>query len=101
MPAAAGSGLKPSWTQKLLADPVLLCKKVREEAGELCETLEKGEGRERAASEAADVLYHALVLLQLQGVGLADVAAVLRKRFGARPLWLGLMGLSSPQLAHK
>ncbi len=45
------------------------CGQVREEAGELCETLEAGEGRERAASEAADLLYHAMVLLNLQVVG--------------------------------
>jgi phosphoribosyl-ATP pyrophosphohydrolase len=57
---------KPSWTARLLADPVLLCKKVREEAGELCETLEAGEGAERAASEMADLLYHSMVLLNLQ-----------------------------------
>lgn len=39
---------------------------VREEAGELCQTLEADEGRERAASEAADLLYHAMVLLNVQ-----------------------------------
>lgn len=60
------SGGKSSWTAKLLGDPELLCKKVREEAGELCQTLEADEGRERAASEAADLLYHSLVLLNVQ-----------------------------------
>ena len=59
-------GGKPSWTAKLLADPQLLCKKVREEAGELCQTLEEDEGKERAASEAADLFYHAMVLLNKQ-----------------------------------
>lgn len=59
-------GVKPSWTAKLLADPQLLCKKVREEAGELCQTLEADEGKERAASEAADLFYHAMVLLNKQ-----------------------------------
>jgi phosphoribosyl-AMP cyclohydrolase / phosphoribosyl-ATP pyrophosphohydrolase len=73
---------KPSWTARLLADEALLCRKVREEAGELCETLEKHEGKERAASEAADLLYHAMVLLNAQGVPFSDVARVLRKRFG-------------------
>lgn len=57
---------KPSWTSRLLSNPELLCKKVREEAGELCQTLEQNEGKERAASEAADLLYHAMVLLNLQ-----------------------------------
>jgi phosphoribosyl-ATP pyrophosphohydrolase/phosphoribosyl-AMP cyclohydrolase len=73
---------KPSWTARLLADETLLCKKVREEAGELCETLEKREGKERAASEAADLLYHSMVLLNAQGVPIGDVMRVLRKRFG-------------------
>ena len=36
-------GDKPSWTRRLLDNPKLLCEKVREEAGELCETLEKDE----------------------------------------------------------
>jgi phosphoribosyl-ATP pyrophosphohydrolase/phosphoribosyl-AMP cyclohydrolase len=60
------AGGKPSWTARLLGDPALLCSKVREEAGELCQTLEADEGKERAASEAADLLYHSLVLLNLQ-----------------------------------
>uniref|UniRef100_A0A7R9VE11 phosphoribosyl-ATP diphosphatase n=1 Tax=Chlamydomonas euryale TaxID=1486919 RepID=A0A7R9VE11_9CHLO len=78
----AGSRAKPSWTSKLLSDPALLCSKVREEAGELCQTLERDEGKERAASEAADLLYHAMVLLNVQGVAAEDVLRVLRKRFG-------------------
>lgn len=72
---------KPSWTSKLLSNPELLCKKIREEAGELCQTLEMSEGKERAASEAADLLYHAMVLLNVQGVPMEDVLRVLRKRF--------------------
>ena len=55
-----------SWTAKLLADPALCCAKVREEAAELAATWEGGEGPERAASEAADLLYHSLVLLNSQ-----------------------------------
>lgn len=66
----------------MLSDPALLCSKVREEAGELAETLERGEGPERTVSEAADLLYHALVLLRHEGVALADVAAELRRREG-------------------
>ena len=79
---AVKEGDKPSWTRKLLDNPELLCKKIREEAGELCETLENDEGKERAASEMADVLYHSMVLLNLQGVGMEDVLAKLRGRFG-------------------
>lgn len=39
----AGGG-KPSWTAKLLRDPELNCRKVREEADELCRTWEDAEG---------------------------------------------------------
>ena len=52
---------------------------MREEAGELCQTLEAAEGPERAASEAADLLYHSLVLLNLQvcgWLGQADLVGV-------------------------
>ena len=80
--SSTSSAKKPSWTAKLLADPELLCSKVREEADELCRALEDGEGKERVASEAADLLYHAAVLMNLAGVGMEDVGAVLRKRFG-------------------
>lgn len=75
-------GQKPSWTARLLGKPELLCKKVREEADELCQTLEQNEGKERAASEMADLLYHSMVLLNLQGVPMEDVLRELRKRFG-------------------
>lgn len=78
--ALAPARKKPSWTRRLLDDPALLCSKIREEAGELCRTLEEDESRERAASEMADVLYHAMVLLSLKGVKLEDVAAQLRAR---------------------
>ena len=79
---AIAPGAKPSWTRRLLSDPSLLCSKVREEAGELCATLEQSEGKQRAASEAADLVYHATVLLHAQGVGWEDVMAVLRSRTG-------------------
>lgn len=54
----------------------------REEASELCQTLEASEGRERTVSEMADVLYHSMVLLSLQDVRMEEVMATLRKRFG-------------------
>jgi len=53
----------------------------REEASELCQTLEASEGRERTISEMADVLYHSMVLLSLQDVKMEEVMATLRKRF--------------------
>lgn len=42
--AATAEKKRPSWTARLLSDPQLLCKKVKEEAGELCQTLEDNEG---------------------------------------------------------
>ncbi len=63
IPSSAGGS---SWTVKLLADPDLCCAKVREEAGELADAWTGGEGPERAASEAADLLYHSLVLMNSQ-----------------------------------
>ena len=102
------AGDKPSWTARLLQKPDLLCSKIREEASELCETLEKDEGKQRAASEMADLLYHSMVLLRAQvgctaspsfsasavqhkvlrlrfvcqDVSLKDVCQELRSRFG-------------------
>lgn len=72
---------KPSWTHKLLKNHDLLCSKIREEADELCRTLEDNEGKGRTASEMADVLYHSLVLLAVQDVQLEDVLKILRERF--------------------
>jgi phosphoribosyl-ATP pyrophosphohydrolase/phosphoribosyl-AMP cyclohydrolase len=65
-----------------LADDALLCSKVREEAGELCATLEDDEDAGRVVSEMADLLYHAMVLLRRRGVSLSEVDDVLRARFG-------------------
>jgi phosphoribosyl-AMP cyclohydrolase / phosphoribosyl-ATP pyrophosphohydrolase len=68
-----------SYTAKLLADETLRHKKVGEEASELVIASLRGDRREIAA-EAADVLYHLLVLLRAHGLGLADVTEVLRNR---------------------
>ena len=82
--AAAGPAADPgSYTSKLLADETLRHKKVGEEATELIVASLRGK-REEIAAEAADLVYHALVLLQSHGLGLADVAAVLRSREGKR-----------------
>jgi phosphoribosyl-AMP cyclohydrolase / phosphoribosyl-ATP pyrophosphohydrolase len=72
-----------SYTAKLLADETLRHKKVGEEASELVIASLRGDRREIAA-EAADVLYHLLVLLRAHGMGLADVTEVLRDREGKR-----------------
>ena len=72
-----------SYTAKLFADEALRHKKVGEEATELVIASLKGDKKE-IAHEAADLLYHALVVLQAHGMGLADVAEVLRSREGKR-----------------
>ncbi|XP_073058937.1 histidine biosynthesis bifunctional protein hisIE, chloroplastic isoform X2 [Primulina eburnea] len=72
---------KPSWTKRLLLDNKLLCSKIREEANELCRTLEENEDPSRTASEMADVLYHSMVLLAQKGVKVEDALQVLRLRF--------------------
>lgn len=41
------------------------------------------EGPERVTSEAADLLYHLLLLLRVQGLSLADVTAELERRHKA------------------
>ncbi|XP_059286084.1 histidine biosynthesis bifunctional protein hisIE, chloroplastic [Lycium ferocissimum] len=78
---SSSSNGKPSWTKRLLLDDKLLCSKIREEADELCRTLEQNEDEGRTASEMADVLYHAMVLLSLRGVKIEEVMQVLRQRF--------------------
>jgi phosphoribosyl-ATP pyrophosphohydrolase/phosphoribosyl-AMP cyclohydrolase len=72
-----------SYTAKLFADEALRHKKVGEEATELIVASLRG-NKDEIAWEAADLVYHALVLLQAHGMGLAEVAAVLRSREGKR-----------------
>lgn len=58
-------------------------RKLGEEAAEtMVEALVGGE--ERLAEEAADLVYHLLVLLNMRGVRLSDVVAVLEERAGWR-----------------
>uniref|UniRef100_M8C8W1 Histidine biosynthesis bifunctional protein hisIE, chloroplastic n=1 Tax=Aegilops tauschii TaxID=37682 RepID=M8C8W1_AEGTA len=52
-----------------------------EEAGELIETLLENEDKSRTASEMADLLYHAMVLLSVRDVKMEEVLEVLRRRF--------------------
>ena len=81
---AARKGADPdsSWTAKLLArGPEKCAEKFGEEAVEAIVEAVKGD-RERLASEAADVLYHLLVMLAARDVALADVLAELERRQG-------------------
>jgi phosphoribosyl-ATP pyrophosphohydrolase len=69
-----------SYTAKLLADGVERCaKKFGEESVEAALAAVGGD-RKALTAEAADVLYHLLVLLQAAGVKLSAVMAELEKR---------------------
>jgi phosphoribosyl-ATP pyrophosphohydrolase len=69
-----------SYTRKLLDRGVAHCaKKFAEEAIETV-VAAVAEDRERLTAEAADLIYHLLVLLQARGIALADVEAVLAER---------------------
>ena len=77
--AAAGAEPGTGYTRRLLDDRNLRLKKLGEEAAELVLACADGD-RERAVSEAADLLYHALVALRAVGAGLDDVRAELEQR---------------------
>jgi phosphoribosyl-ATP pyrophosphohydrolase len=75
-----------SYTRKLLDRGVAQCaKKLGEEAVELA-LASVAESRERLIDEAADLIYHLLVVLKARDVKLAEVEAVL----GARTIQSGL-----------
>ncbi len=77
-----GADPSSSWTAKLLAKgPEKCAEKFGEEAVEAIIEAVKGD-RERLTSEAADVLYHLLVMLAARDVSLADVLAELERREG-------------------
>ncbi|MDP2082944.1 MAG: phosphoribosyl-ATP diphosphatase [Pseudotabrizicola sp.] len=81
---AARKGTDPdsSWTAKLLAKgPEKCAEKFGEEAIEAIIEAVKGD-RAKLTSEAADVLYHFLVMLAACDVRLADVLAELDRREG-------------------
>jgi phosphoribosyl-ATP pyrophosphohydrolase/phosphoribosyl-AMP cyclohydrolase len=68
-----------SYTVALLDDPPRIGEKVMEEAEEVARAARK-ESDERVEEEAADVLYHLLVLLHSRGRALADAERVLDGR---------------------
>ena len=68
-----------SYTAKLLADPELARAKVCEEAEEVSRA-SRAESDQRLAEEAADVIYHLVVLLRERGMSLADAERVLDDR---------------------
>jgi phosphoribosyl-ATP pyrophosphohydrolase/phosphoribosyl-AMP cyclohydrolase len=71
-----------SYTRALLdGGPPKIGAKLREEADELARAV-ADESDERVVSEAADLLYHAMVGLASRGLSLRDVAQTLAARFG-------------------
>ncbi|MGI9403211.1 MAG: phosphoribosyl-ATP diphosphatase [Hyphomicrobium sp.] len=80
--AATGS----SYTRQLLdAGPIGCAKKLGEEAIETV-IAGAGESEDKLRQEAADLLYHLLVLLESRGVSLEDVLSVLEQRSGTSGL---------------
>lgn len=78
--ARKASSAEKSYTKSLLSGgPDKIGEKIREEAGELADAI-KGETDERVLSEAADLLYHAMVGLTQRGLTLRGVIEVLAKR---------------------
>ncbi|NBZ87066.1 phosphoribosyl-ATP diphosphatase [Stagnihabitans tardus] len=71
-----------SWTAKLLAKgPEKCAEKFGEEAIEAIIEAVKGD-RDKLIAEAADVLYHLLVMLAARDITLSDVEAELTRREG-------------------
>ena len=80
--ARQGANPESSWTAKLLAKgPEKCAEKFGEEAIEAVIEAVKGD-RARLTSEAADVIYHLLVMCAARGVTLAEVEAELTRREG-------------------
>src|SRR5262245_41856860 len=75
-----------SYTAKLLSQGIEKCaKKVGEEAVETALAAVKGDKAD-LRTEAADLFYHLIVLLEVSGTPLADVMGELAKRVGTSGL---------------
>jgi phosphoribosyl-ATP pyrophosphohydrolase len=82
----ASADPESSWTAKLLAKgPEKCAEKFGEEAVEAIIEAVRGDSK-ALTSEAADVLFHLLVMLQSRGVPLSDVMAELARRQGTSGL---------------
>ena len=71
------SSVNESYTKKLLDNKKLSVEKVKEEIAELIDSIEKNSNK---VHEAADVLYHLMVLLEANGIKIEDVMDELKKR---------------------
>ncbi len=84
--ARKGGDASRSYTAKLLAGgPAAAGAKVTEEAGELVRAA-GDEADDRVVAEAADLVYHTLVLLACREISLEQVEAELARRFGVSGL---------------
>ena len=72
-----GSLPEKSYTSTLLKNKKLSIEKAKEEMSELIDAIEKNSNK---IHEAADVLYHLLVLLETNNVKIEDVMDELKKR---------------------
>ena len=80
--ARRGADPDTSWTAKLLTQGAETCaEKFGEESVEAIIEAVKGD-KERLTAEAADVLYHLLVMLAARDVTLSDVLVELERREG-------------------
>jgi phosphoribosyl-ATP pyrophosphohydrolase len=75
----AGADPDTSWTATLLANPDKAAEKFGEEAVEAIIEATKG-NKARLTSEAADVMYHLLVMCAAHDVSLDDIEAELARR---------------------
>ena len=73
------SPVEGSYTNKLLTDKSLSKAKVLEEVDELIEAVEENSNK---IHEAADVIYHLMVLLEKSDLNLDDICAELSNRNG-------------------
>ena len=71
------SSTEESYTKKLLNNKKLSVEKVKEEITELIDAIEKNTNK---VHEAADVLYHLMVLLEANEIKIEDVIEELNKR---------------------
>lgn len=78
--AARAQAGEESYTYRLLHNAELLLSKVTEEAAEVAEAALETGGEDHLRYEAADVLYHLLVVLQAHDISLDEFAAELNMR---------------------
>ncbi|MBL60664.1 MAG: phosphoribosyl-ATP diphosphatase [Candidatus Pelagibacter sp.] len=72
-----------SYTKRLLSNNTLCREKVMEEVKELVDALNK---KKNQVHEAADVIYHMLVLLEANNIKVEEVMSELKKRQGTSGL---------------